>query len=134
VKKKRINLLLLILLIFSSCASSKKNIRSGWVNDEIYRIIGTGYIGVNKGNYEYEKSITCNAAHLDAELKAIKLLRGTEKTNKNRENKVVNIKIIGIVRRGEFIEKQFYKKIGKCEVIFEIRGKNLRKRYPIENN
>jgi len=126
---KKIILSGFIMLI--ACASYN-TIR--WVNQETLQVAGYGKLSSTDKNLNglQERTLACKAGLLDAKAKIVIFfasmgVRGINSTVSSSEIQgKIRIKFSGTISRGNIVRKTFNSSTGECEVIYELREKNLK--------
>ena len=125
----------LIVLTLSVCAGNP--LREGWLDENTYRIIGTGYAKRHATSKAQRIDTAYKAALLDAQMRALEIfsdlnvaaIKGESKNYIKRDKKN-NIEFItqvrGFSKRGAVQGIIFYPKHNAVKLIYLIRQNNLK--------
>jgi hypothetical protein len=131
---KRIILAVIIVIISCAYAYSKKFIKEGWVNASTFRVTGTGTIQPQHEGYDPTQRmiLACEAAQIHAQAQMIEKLahagianvKGT--VNESSFKDGLKKKFSGTIRGGSIVYKDFDEKTNTCEIVYQIKEKNLK--------
>jgi hypothetical protein len=118
--------------ILSSCGKSS-HIRERWVDNDTYRIRSRGVPPIEETNIIRRKTASKRVALLNAQYLIIEKygpktsIEGEGVSNTANDDSVIYYEFKVIIKGGEII-KLVYDKEQNCEIIYEIKGKNLKKK------
>jgi len=104
----------------------------GWINNDTFRVYGTGYSKNTSFNAVQRHNSACKAAELEAQANVIIKLAGITSHSvsgkysiEETKNKIIT-RFSGTIRGGQIVQQVYNKNDGKCTVVYQIKEKNLK--------
>jgi len=132
----------LCVIFFSGCASMKMGgaikgkeiITEGWIDDDTFQVIAWGEASPDAVGEAQWRNQAKEGAQMMAEKRVIEKFKGYVLESKGYTKEGANVEVVvskeveGFAKGGEIVKVTFDEKNRACEIVYKVRGPNLKRR------